>query len=70
MSGAHFCTRPGCRFCTPTRLKERLDCNERARGKLADLIEALEAIEDGVTDNDLLVLDLQSVLATLEGRDR
>ena len=41
----------------------------QAKSKLRGLIESLEDDPDGVTDNDLLILDLQDVLGFLEGPD-
>jgi len=67
MGGAHLCTSPGCGLCTPARLKERLTRGERARRKLAGLIESLEADEDSEAS---LLLDLHAILSTLSGIPR
>lgn len=69
MGGPHLCDNPDCGFCTPIRLRERLARGERARKKLANLIEHLEADPDGVTDNDLMLLDLQDLLSILQGTE-
>ncbi len=65
MANPHLCDNPGCGLCTPIRLRQRLAQGEDAAQKLGNMIDTLDA--EGVTDNDMLLLDLQSILDTLTG---